>query len=135
MVVAIVYDNETGNVAGHFGHAKNFKLYEIEDGRILDSAVVEPIGQGHDAVIMTMLDYSVSVVISSSMGEHAAEGLQNAGIAICPNVEGRADDAIEALMNGSLQVLAGDVEYAGCASSSGCCGDSATCGSSCAGCH
>lgn len=40
MVVAITYDKETGNVGQHFGHADFFKLYEIENGRIMDSAVV-----------------------------------------------------------------------------------------------
>ena len=47
MVVAVTYDKETGNVGQHFGHADFFKLYENENGKILDSSVVSPFGQGH----------------------------------------------------------------------------------------
>lgn len=74
MVVAITYDKETGNVGQHFGHADFFKLYEIENGRIMDSAVVAPFGQGHEAVASTMDDYSVSLVICQNIGDGAMAG-------------------------------------------------------------
>ena len=90
MVVAITYDKETGNVGQHFGHADFFKLYEIENGRIMDSAVVAPFGQGHEAVASTMDDYSVSLVICQNIGDGAMQALSAYGIAVCPNVEGLA---------------------------------------------
>ncbi len=125
MVIAVTYDVETGNVGAHFGHAENFKLYEVENGRILDSAVVQPFGQGHDAVVSTMLDYSVSLVICQGIGDGAMQGLAQAGIAVCPNIEGAADDAIEAFMQGSLQLSEApscdcDHEAGSCCSSGGC---------------
>ena len=120
MVVAITYDKETGNVGQHFGHADFFKLYEIENGRIMDSAVVAPFGQGHEAVASTMDDYSVSLVICQNIGDGAMQALSAYGIAVCPNVEGLADDAIEAFMQGSyitdeeiLSVLASMAKWRG----------------------
>lgn len=134
MVIAVTYDKETGNVGQHFGHAEYFKLYEVEDGRILDSAVVQPFGQGHNAVVATMMDYSVALVICQGIGDGAMEGLQQAGISVCPNVEGLADDAVAAFMQGNLQISA--AANCDCDHSAGsCCGDAAGgCGSGCGGC-
>ena len=134
MVVAVTYDKETGNVGQHFGHADFFKLYEIENGKIMDSAVVSPFGQGHEAVASTMEDYSVSLVICQNIGDGALQALSAYGIAVCPNVEGLADDAIEAFMQGSLLItdaLNCDCDH----STGGCClGSEGACGSGCGGC-
>ncbi len=127
MVIAVTYDKETGNVGQHFGHAEFFKLYEVEDGKMMDSAVVSPFGQGHEAVVATMEDYSVALIICQSIGDGAIAGLSEAGIAVCPNVTGAADDAIEAFLAGNLQIQAvANCDYCG--------GSDAGCGSGCGGC-
>ncbi len=135
MVIAVTYDKETGRIGQHFGHAEYFKLYEVEDGRIMDSAVVKPMGQGHDAVVATMMDYSVALVICRNIGDGAMQGLTAAGISVCPNVDGMADDAIEALFQGSLQIT--DVASCGCDHTTGhsCCGHAGSCGTPGSCCH
>ena len=35
MKVAVTYEKETGNVFQHFGETQYFKIYQIEDGKIL----------------------------------------------------------------------------------------------------
>lgn len=132
MVIAVTYDKETGQVGPHFGHAEFFKLYEVENGRILDSAVVAPFGQGHDAVVATMEDYSVVLVICQNIGEGALLGLSQAGIAVCPNVTGAADDAVAAFLQGQLQIQT--VSNCDCSDGGSCCGSAEGCGSGCGGC-
>lgn len=127
MVIAVTYNKETGEIGQHFGHADFFKLYEIENGKIIEQAVVQPFGQGHAAVLMTMQDYSVTLVICKSIGAEAMEGLQEMGISVCPGVEGLADDAIEAFLSGSLQI-----QLAPTCDCGGDCGSS--CGGGCGGC-
>ena len=104
MVIAVTYNQENGQIGAHFGHADHFKLYQAENGKIYDAQVVEPDGQGHDAVVAFLEDYDVELVICRNIGEGAIRGLQTAGISVCPNVEGLADDAVEAFMMGSLQI-------------------------------
>ena len=132
MVVAITYNKETAEVGEHFGHAEYFKLYEIWDNKVVESAVIEPFGQGHEAVVQTMEDYMVTVVICRGIGDGAIQGLNALGISVCPNVEGQADDALEAFLNGQLPVAT----TASCNCSGhdhgGSCGES--CGSGCGGC-
>lgn len=133
MVIAVTYDKDTGNIGQHFGHAEFFKLYEVENGKIMDSAVVSPFGQGHEAVVATMEDYSVALVICQNIGDGAMAGLAAAGIAVCPNVTGSADDAIEAFFAGNLQIMT--TSNCDCHDGGSCCGgEDSSCASGCGGC-
>ncbi|MBQ3011197.1 MAG: hypothetical protein IJD81_08385 [Oscillospiraceae bacterium] len=40
--IAVTY--EDGNIFRHFGHSKEFKLYDIEDGKIVHSGVLPTLG-------------------------------------------------------------------------------------------
>ena len=48
MKIAVTYEN--GNVFQHFGHTKQFKLYEIENNQIKMEQIVDTNGQGHGAL-------------------------------------------------------------------------------------
>lgn len=131
MVVAVTHDN--GNVGTHFGHAEEFKLYEIFDGEIADSAVIQPFGSGHDAVVATMLDYNVSVVICQNIGDGAINGLKDYSISVIPNVTGSCDEAVDAFIKGQLVVnTAYESNCGSCGGHEGgsCC-DSSSCGGCC----
>ena len=41
MKVAVTYEKETGNVFQHFGKTEFFKIYEIADGKIISSQVID----------------------------------------------------------------------------------------------
>jgi len=45
MNIAVTYEN--GNVFQHFGHTEKFKIYSVEDGKIVGSMVVDNNGSGH----------------------------------------------------------------------------------------
>lgn len=138
MVVAVTY--EDGNVGEHFGHAKNFKLYELEDGRIIDSAVIQPVGSGHAAVVADLVDYNTSMVICNSIGETAMDDLRANGILLCSGVTGKADDVVAAFMEGSLEFSTeGGCSHHGeghsCCGAAGSCGAAGGCGASGSCCH
>ena len=127
MVIAVTHEN--GKVGQHFGHAKEFKLYEIENKEIVDQAVVSNYGSGgHEATCMLMDDYNVAVVICDNIGQSAVDGLQEMSISVIPSVEGTCDDAVEAFLNGSLIM---QVQGGGCAACGGCCPSAAGCGGCC----
>ena len=48
MNIAVTYEN--GNVFQHFGHTEQFKLYDVEDGRIVSEQIVPTNGSGHGAL-------------------------------------------------------------------------------------
>ena len=48
MKIAVTYEN--GEIFQHFGHTAQFKLYEVENGEIVNSQVIDTNGSGHGAL-------------------------------------------------------------------------------------
>ena len=48
MKIAVTYEN--GQVFQHFGHTAQFKLYDVENGAVASSQVVDTNGSGHGAL-------------------------------------------------------------------------------------
>ena len=44
MKIAVTYEN--GNIFQHFGHTAQFKVYEVENGQVEKSYVVDTNGSG-----------------------------------------------------------------------------------------
>ena len=138
MRIAVPYYE--GLIFQHFGQAKQFKIYEIENHQVLMEMIVEGEGTGHQAVSDFLKALDVRVVICGNIGEGAMEALQEAGILFYGGVTGMADDAITALVGGAL---AYDPNIKGehhgdhdCGGDCGDCGgDCGSCGGDCGHCH
>ncbi len=100
MKIAVTYDN--GNVFQHFGHTEQFKVYDVENGSITAAQVVDTNGSGHGALAGFLASYQVDTLICGGIGAGAQMALSEAGIRLCGGVSGSADEAVEALLAGSL---------------------------------
>ena len=60
MKIAVTYEN--GQVFQHFGHTKQFKVYETADGKVVSSEIVGTQGQGHGALAGFLLGGGVDVL-------------------------------------------------------------------------
>ena len=100
MKIAVTYEN--GQIFQHFGHTKTFKVYEVEDGKILSSQVVDTNGSGHGALagVLTMLQ--ADVLICGGIGGGAQMALAAANIKLFGGVSGDADAAVAAFLAGEL---------------------------------
>lgn len=100
MKIAVTYEN--GNVFPHFGHTEQFKIYEIDNNKIADSKVVNTNGSGHGALAGLLSELKVDTLICGGIGMGAQNALNEAGIKLYGGVSGRADDAVDALLSGTL---------------------------------
>ena len=98
MRVAVTYEN--GEIFQHFGHTEQFKVYDIEDGRILSSEVVDTNGSGHGALAGVLKALKVDALICGGIGGGAQMALAEAGIKLYGGVSGSADAAAQALAEG-----------------------------------
>lgn len=124
MKIAVTYEN--GGVYQHFGHTEQFKVYEVENGKVLSSFVTDTNGQGHGALAGFLFNGGVDALICGGIGPGAQQALAAAGIRLYAGVQGSADEAVEALLNGTLVYFAGS----NCDHHAGGCGEH-TCGGSC----
>ena len=100
MKIAVTY--EDGNVFAHFGHSEHFKLYDIEDKKVISSEVVDTNGSGHGALAGFLRERGVDTLICGGIGGGAKSALAQAGIELYCGVTGKADEAVEALLAGTL---------------------------------
>lgn len=100
MKIAVTYDN--GNVFQHFGRTESFKVYEVEDNKIISSEVIGSNGVGHGALAGLLSEQSVNVLICGGIGGGAQAALAEAGVELCAGAEGDADQAVEAYLKGEL---------------------------------
>ena len=100
MKVAVTYEN--GNVFPHFGHTEQFKVYDIEDGKVAGAQVVDTNGSGHGALAGMLSEWNVDTLICGGIGAGAQTALAEAGIRLYGGVSGSADEAVEALLAGKL---------------------------------
>jgi predicted DNA-binding protein (UPF0251 family)/predicted Fe-Mo cluster-binding NifX family protein len=108
MRIAVTYEN--GEIFQHFGRTPAFKLYDVKDGNILDSVVLNSNGSGHGALAGILAMAEVDALICGGMGMGAQYALADAGIKVFAGVSGDADEAVKAFLNGSLNY----VEEANC---------------------
>ena len=100
MRIAVPYDN--GQVFQHFGHTSQMKLYDIQDGQIVQAQLADTTGSGHGALAGFLSDRDVDVLICGGIGGGAQTALAQAGIRLCGGVTGGADDAVRAFLTGTL---------------------------------
>ena len=100
MRIAATYEN--GQIFQHFGHTKQFKVYDIENGQIKDSKVLDTNGSGHGALAGILKVLHVDALICGGIGGGAQAALNAAGISILGGVKGDADEAVRQLIAGEL---------------------------------
>lgn len=101
MKIAVTYEN--GQVFQHFGHCETFKIYEVENDKILSADVLDSNGQGHGALATLLSENNIDILICGGIGGGAKTALAEAGIKLYPGVSGDTDAAVEALIAGTLQ--------------------------------
>lgn len=100
MKIAATYDN--GNIFQHFGKTEFFKVYEVEDNKVVSSEVIGSNGTGHGALAGLLAEQGISVLICGGIGGGAQSALAEAGIELCSGAQGDADTAVDAYLKGEL---------------------------------
>lgn len=100
MRLAIATDGK--NVSEHFGHCEGFQLYQIEDGKIIQSKFVKNPGHKKGFLPAFLADIGVSAIISGGMGKGAIDIFNERGIDIFTGAQGENDDIAKSFADGTL---------------------------------
>ena len=100
MRIAVTYDN--GDIFQHFGHTEQFMVYDVDNGVIVASQVVDTNGSGHGALAGVLSALNADVLICGGIGGGAQMALAQAGIKLYAGVSGNADVAVAAFLNDKL---------------------------------
>ena len=106
MRIAVTYAD--GEIFQHFGHTQQFKVYEVENGSVVSTQIVDTNGSGHGALASLLGGLNVNMLICGGIGGGAQIALAEAGVVLYGGVSGDADMAV-------ADFLAGNLNYNPCA--------------------
>ena len=101
MRIEIPYEN--GTIYQHFGHTEQFKVYDVDGGKINHEQIVDAAGSGHDALADFLSELQADALVCGGIGAGAKDALAQAGIKVYGGVVGLADDAAVAMASGTLR--------------------------------
>ena len=101
MKIAVTYLN--GDVFQHFGKTENFKIYEIENNKIIKSYVISNNGITHCALINYLKELNVDTLICGGLGYGAISKLNELNIKLYAGVTGSSDKAVDDLLENKLE--------------------------------
>ena len=87
MKIALPFENN--NIFGHFEHASSFKIYEIENGKIVTMRFVPA---------CDINDIDINVILCGSIGENTKKNLSDMSVSIYDGFSGNADIAVKTFL-------------------------------------
>ncbi len=102
----IAVASERNMISQHFGHCTNFNIYDVEDNTIIESKSVPSPGHKKGFLPRFLNDLGVNVVISGGMGQGAVDLFSANNIDVILGATGKADDAVNAYLEGTLKSTA-----------------------------
>ncbi len=102
MKIAMTYEN--GNIYQHFGRTQQFKIYDLNENRIIDSHIIDSNGAGHGALAEVLFKNNVDMLICGGIGQGAVMALHQWGIKVYGGASGSCDEIMNQLLNGTLQL-------------------------------
>lgn len=103
MRIAVTYDKENNSIWQHFGRTESFKLFDVEDGKILSSEVIDSTCGGHGALPGFIKEQGADVIICGGLGAGLVAMIDELGMELVPGVTGDADEAVKAYLLGELE--------------------------------
>ena len=91
------------NVAEHFGHCENFRIFEEVDGKIKSEQTVANPGHKPGFLPNYLADLGVNVIIGGGMGGGAVEIFNERGVEVVVGAKGDPKTAVIAYLEGRLK--------------------------------
>ena len=101
MRIAVTYEN--GQIFQHFGHTELFRIYDVEDGKVVHRMTIRPKNAGHEAMAAVLRKAGADLLICGGIGAGAQQALEEMGIRLCAGVSGSSDGAVDAFLRGTLR--------------------------------
>lgn len=99
--IAVTYEN--GQVFQHFGHSEQFKFYDVKKNQITAAQITGTNGSGHRALVGFLVANDADILICGRIGGGAKAALADAGVKLYDGVSGSTEEAVKALLSGTLR--------------------------------
>ena len=102
MRIAVPYLD--GNINPAFGRSEYFKLYDIENGKVISSAVIDNGGCAHTGLVTHLKNNGADLALVGNIGQHGADAFAAAGIELYTGNFDDADTVVSKYLDGTLEL-------------------------------
>lgn len=102
---------ESGQVAQHFGRCPEYRLFEVQDGRIARQTELRSPGHEPGMLPRLLASQGATCVIAGGMGPSAAGLFRENNIDIITGASGKIEDVVQAYLDGSLKLSVSSCEH------------------------
>lgn len=104
-----------GQVSPHIGRAQSFLVADVADGKVVNSSELPNPGHGPGGPPpLFIANLGVKMVLAHGIPEHARDMFQHLGVALTLGVTGEPQKALEAYLNGTLELTSEDLDGGAC---------------------
>ncbi len=107
MIIATTYKD--GKVSDHFGQTKAFMIYEIENGKIVNSHVEDNRGLSHGSLVDILVENNVNVLICGTVGTGAINIMNSYNIECVPGTFGDSEKVVYDYLAGNVAQREGSI--------------------------
>ena len=100
MKIATTFKNDL--ISDHFGKTEYFKIYEIDNNKIVGSHVIDNNGLSHGSLVSLLVNENVNVLICGTIGTGAINILNDNNIKCVPGTFGNSDSVVNDYLLGNV---------------------------------
>lgn len=101
MKIAVACEGEI--VTEHFGHCQNFKIYDIENNKIIKVESIPNPGHKPGFLPVFLYDLGVNIIMSGGIGGGAIEIFNEKNIEVITGANGDSNKVVEMFLNNQLK--------------------------------
>lgn len=105
----IAIPNIKDSIASCFEVTKQFNIFEIENGKVLSSKIIECHGNDDFQRVRLLRLYEISFLICNGINRFYRDQLTSLGINVIPNINGSISNAIDNFLEGKLRTIETDI--------------------------
>lgn len=109
MRIAVTFEN--GEVFQHFGRCEHFMVYEVENGKVVDSHIEDSNGIGHGALAGLLANNKVDLLICGGIGGGALAALKACNIEVISGSCGSVENVMNTYLAGKLTSTGGECTH------------------------
>ncbi len=94
--------NDRKNVEGHFGHCKEFILFDVENKEVVTTSYITPPPHAPGVIPKFLAENKADVIICGGMGQMAINLFKEHGIDVILGATGSVEDNLQEFLKGDL---------------------------------
>lgn len=102
MIRIVFPTNDLVTIESHFGHCRNFKIFNVEDRKVVSTEVLDTPPHQPGLLPRFLGEHKVNVVITGGMGQRAIDLFKEQNIDVILGAQGNMEDILNIYLNGDL---------------------------------